>query len=153
MLNGTTKLLASGLLVLSLVWLGLLLGVSFLATPAKFLAPSLSLAVALDVGRHTFRLFSMLEAGFAAAALLLALTAARQLRRLSMLAAALAVLVAIQVLWMLPALDARVELLLDGGRLVPSRLHTFYIAFDAAKCLLLMLVAHAALRLRLALGA
>lgn len=37
-------------LLLAVLWAGLLLGVSFLATPVKFLAPSLSLPVALDVG-------------------------------------------------------------------------------------------------------
>jgi hypothetical protein len=42
-------------------WLGLLIGVAFLATPAKFLAPSLSLPVALDVGRQTFYVFNKVE--------------------------------------------------------------------------------------------
>ena len=37
-------------LIVATLWLGLLLGVAFLATPAKFLAPGL-LPVALDVGR------------------------------------------------------------------------------------------------------
>ena len=36
-------------LVAATLWAGLLMGVSFVATPVKFLAPSLSLAVALDV--------------------------------------------------------------------------------------------------------
>jgi hypothetical protein len=45
-------------LIAAILWLGLLLGVSFLATPAKFLAPSLALPVALDVGRHTFAVFN-----------------------------------------------------------------------------------------------
>jgi hypothetical protein len=36
------------------LWAGMLLGVSFIATPAKFLAPSLPLAQALDVGRSSF---------------------------------------------------------------------------------------------------
>lgn len=34
---------------------------AFLATPAKFLAPSLPLAVALDVGRHTFQVYNRVE--------------------------------------------------------------------------------------------
>ncbi len=36
------------------IWAGLLLGVSFIATPAKFLAPSLPMAQALDVGDGPF---------------------------------------------------------------------------------------------------
>lgn len=50
-----------GVLIAATLWLGLLLGVSFLATPAKFLAPSLTLPVALDVGRHTFFIFNKVE--------------------------------------------------------------------------------------------
>ena len=44
-----------------LLWAGLAIGVAFLATPAKFLALSLSLSVALDVGRHTFRVYNGVE--------------------------------------------------------------------------------------------
>ena len=43
------------------VWLGLVLGVSFLATPVKFRAKSLTRPVALDVGRTTFHAFGKLE--------------------------------------------------------------------------------------------
>ena len=46
---------------LSWTWLGLILGVSFLATPAKFQAETLTLPVALEVGRVTFRLLDRLE--------------------------------------------------------------------------------------------
>ena len=46
---------------LLLVWAGLAVGVAFVATPAKFLAPSLSLPVALDVGRHTFAVYDRIE--------------------------------------------------------------------------------------------
>ena len=44
-----------------MLWLGLQIGVAFLATPTKFLAPSLSLPVALDVGRQTFYVFNKVE--------------------------------------------------------------------------------------------
>ena len=51
----------AGLFAVAMFWLGLLIGVAFLATPAKFLAPSLSLPVALDVGRQTFYVFNKVE--------------------------------------------------------------------------------------------
>src|SRR5690606_9509596 len=57
------------LAVASLVWIGALLGVSFLATPVKFLAPSLTLPVALDVGRQTFHWLNRVEIVLAAATL------------------------------------------------------------------------------------
>ena len=42
-------------------WFGLVVGVSFLATPIKFRAQSLTLPVALDVGRTTFHAMTRLE--------------------------------------------------------------------------------------------
>lgn len=50
-----------GLFAISLRWLGLLIGVAFLATPVKFLAPCLTMAVAFDVGRYTFAAFNKVE--------------------------------------------------------------------------------------------
>lgn len=49
------------ILMLASAWAGFLAGVSFLATPVKFLAPSLTLPVALDVGRQTFFAFNRSE--------------------------------------------------------------------------------------------
>ena len=48
---GTLEHLATKLYLL---WAGLAIGVAFLATPAKFLAPSLSLTVALELGWDPF---------------------------------------------------------------------------------------------------
>lgn len=131
--------------VVALVWIGALLGVSFLATPVKFLAPSLSLPVALDVGRQTFRWFSRVELIFAAAALLTALAHERPWASdraahagggppfAVLLAAFLLAAVAFQMLWLLPTLDARVEIIIQGGMPPPSRLHDFYVGVEAAK--------------------
>src|SRR5699024_5442989 len=49
------------LTLVALIWLGMLLGVSGLATPIKFQAVSLTLPVALDVGQTTFAAFNKME--------------------------------------------------------------------------------------------
>lgn len=131
------------LAVVALIWTGALLGVSFLATPVKFLAPSLSLPVALDVGRQTFLWFSRIELVFACAALLAAGAYERGITRRSgqkgglpyatLLAGFLLAAVAFQVLWLLPTLDARVEIIIQGGMPPPSRLHDIYVGIEATK--------------------
>lgn len=40
-----------GLVVVCLVWAGMVIGISFLEAPVKFMAPSLTRPVGLDVGR------------------------------------------------------------------------------------------------------
>jgi len=142
--------------IVSLVWIGALLGVSFLATPVKFLAPSLTLPVALDVGRQTFHWYNRLELVFAALALASAAwwetpwrrLAARERRGASgapssagiatppygtLLAAFLTAAVALQGAVLLPLLDARVEIILQGGTPPESVLHDVYVIVEAAK--------------------
>ncbi len=114
----------------ALVWAGMVLGVSFLATPAKFLAPSLSRPVALDVGRHTFGTFGWVEVALTAVLGLSAAAPARQ--RPLTLAPGLIVLA--QALWLRPRLDARTRQVVDGGPPPPpSGLHLAYVACEVAK--------------------
>src|SRR5690606_26651116 len=49
------------LAVVALIWIGMILGISGLATPIKFQAASLTLPVALDVGQTTFAAFNKME--------------------------------------------------------------------------------------------
>jgi len=46
-----------------ILWSGLILGVSFIATPVKFMAQNLTMPVAMEIGKVTFRLFNKLEWG------------------------------------------------------------------------------------------
>ena len=115
--------------VLALVWAGMVLGVSFLATPAKFLAPSLPLPVALDVGRHTFRIFGRVELALTA---LLGLRAAAPARH-CLLALSPGLIVLAQALWLRPRLDARTRQVVAGQPPTPSRLHLAYVTSEAAK--------------------
>lgn len=122
----------------ALLWAGLVLGVSFLATPAKFLAPSLSLPIALDVGRSTFHVSILCEAALALSLLGLVLLRRRVSRTVGVLAAAAAAIVALQMFWLLPELDLRVAQVIEGVPLPPSSLHIFYIVADALKLILLV---------------
>ena len=46
---------------LIMLWAGVVIGVSFLAAPAKFNAPTLTLPVAMDVGRQEFGTLNLAE--------------------------------------------------------------------------------------------
>jgi hypothetical protein len=132
--GGTTVVLVAATL-----WLGMLIGVSFIATPVKFTAPTLSLSVALDVGRVTFGLFAKVE-WLAAAALLVAVLFARPSPVLLALTLALAAIVAVEGAWPLPVLTARIEAVIDGAPMAPSNHHILYVALEAAKALCLIAV-------------
>jgi len=120
------------------VWLGILIGVSFMATPIKFSAPSLNLPTALDVGRVTFALLSKTE--WVLCAILVIVTALEWRSRPLRLACclALALLVAGQSIWLLPALDARIDLIIQGGVPAPAAYHQIYIVCEVVKAVLLL---------------
>lgn len=132
------------------LWAGLSLGVAFVAAPAKFLAPGLSLTVALEVGRQTFRLANHLELTLAGLALLLALASPAPRRRLLGLTPPVAIVLA-QALWLIPALDVRTSLVQGGlaqtgaalATPVPpsAGLHALYVAAEALKILALVVAA------------
>jgi hypothetical protein len=103
------------LALLALIWAGMAIGVSGVATPIKFSAPSLSLPIALDIGRATFHFFSRVECGFAAALLLIGL--AIRVSRLGWLPiGVVTALVVLQTTWLLPNLDAHLQSLSPEAR-------------------------------------
>ena len=123
---------------LAFAWAGLVAGISFLEAPVKFTAPSLTLEVGLDVGRHVFGALNRTE-------LILALISAGLMwasrpRRGVWIALGLAwTAVVLQTVWLLPALDARAVLILSGGRPPAApELHVLYGLDEGAKVLALL---------------
>lgn len=121
------------------VWLGMLIGVSFIATPVKFQAAGLSLPVALEVGQVTFALFSLIEWGVAWI-LVLAMLVAWPLHWRHGASLLLCLLVVLQGLWLLPQLDLRVAVIVAGGSVEPSYHHGAYALVEVVKALLLLVL-------------
>jgi hypothetical protein len=127
-------------LKITLLWAGLSLGVAFLATPAKFLATTLTLPVALEVGRQTFQVYHWTEFGFVIVVLALGAGLARRGDWLWRLAVPSLILCA-QVFWLMPALDERVSLIQAAAATVPSSsLHVVYIVGEGLKVLWLLVL-------------
>ncbi len=122
------------------LWAGAVLGGSLIAAPAKFQAQSLTLEVALDVGRAQFRWLGALELGLCVALILFATTALRSgtpgsTKRwiaMSMVGGAV-VLFAVQRLVIMPPLDARALRVIAGKTPEPSSLHRWYIVLECIK--------------------
>ena len=132
--------------IISLLWAGILLGASFLATPAKFLAPSLSLPGALEIGKVTFAVLSWVEYGLL---IVLGISLYLYIRSLSLKPIQvcalfiLLVLVVFQQTRLLPELDLRTTLIIKGEQLGPSNLHFIYVATELLKVIVLIVLATA----------
>ena len=129
---------------LLMLWAGVLIGVSFLAAPAKFGAPGLSLPVAMEVGRREFGALNLTEVGLTVVTLALA-AYARPERTIWLGLGLAAIIVVLQWLWLLPVLDARAELIIQGEMPEPAPWHALYIGAEVVKLLVLLVIAWLAL--------
>lgn len=131
---------ASLLLVLALlVWAGMVAGISFLEAPLKFTAPRITIPLGLGIGRIVFAALNKVELMLAAVAVASSLYL-RVPRRLGGALGVVVTILAMQTLWLLPALDVRALALLAGHPAPPSSLHLVYIGLEVLKLLLLLLI-------------
>ena len=124
----------NSLLFLTTLWTGVLLGISFIAQPAKFGAAGLSREVALSVGRRIFRAMHWLEAVLGVAAMLLAARAPVPVTALVVTAVCI---LAVQVGLLMPRLSRRVDQVLAGQVLPKSADHLVFAALELLKLIVL----------------
>ena len=116
----------------TLIWLGMVLAISFLEAPLKFRAEGLELRVGLAIGRVVFRALNIAEVIWAVV-IAICLTIAGPSGPVLVLAAATAVLLAVQLLVVRPRLNRRSARVLAGQDAPRSRAHHAYIGLEALK--------------------
>ena len=114
----------------------MIVGISFVATPLKFQVPSVTLGIGLDIGRLVFGVFNKIEIAFALLMAFLILLSKKKDKSLVALGLVWLAL-ALQTIWLLPALVDRIQWVLQGRQLPPSSLHSIYIGLEALKILAL----------------
>ncbi|MFV0322321.1 MAG: hypothetical protein ACK5LE_08085 [Alphaproteobacteria bacterium] len=117
------------------IWFGIVVGVSFMATPVKFQATQLDLPVALEVGKVTFQLLAKSERILA-----LGLVAALIFKPKPIVIALVALMAAVllvQQFWLMPALYERVDMVIAGQDLPKSSIHFIYIFVEVFKLIIL----------------
>jgi hypothetical protein len=125
-------------LLLPAVWLGLVLGLSFIETPLKFLAPGITVPLGLGIGRLVFWALAIAGAVLLAAMTVVSVLRPRSDRGAWWLLAGLWATLAVQSLVVRPALSARSDVVIAGGDPGPSALHFVYIATDLVIVALLL---------------
>lgn len=115
-----------------LIWAGLILGISFIATPVKFQSPQLTMPMALDVGKATFHLFNTIE-WFIIIALIVLTAISSDIPKKWPITVLLFCIVALQTFWLLPVLEVRVNAVIAGGTPVPGQYHELYIVLEIFK--------------------
>ncbi len=130
----------------SLIWFGMTVGVSMLATPIRFTASTITRPVALDVGRVVFAALNKAE--FVALIILLILVRiSGRAREFLAPSFALALILLAQATWLLPELSARTDQIIAGVEPTASIAHAAYSFLELTKLFLLVYVGFRSLQI------
>lgn|SRR5690606_18733286 len=128
-------------IAIAFIWVGLILGISFLEAWLKFRAPGVTTAIGLGIGRLVFGLLNKIEWLLA-----LVLVVAAFVQQEPLLATGNVTLLAtvglltMQTVWLLPALDKRAFHVINNQSVSSSYLHIVFIVAELAKVILLIAV-------------
>ncbi|MEV3964920.1 hypothetical protein AB0M34_29210 [Nocardia sp. NPDC050193] len=120
-----------------MLWLGMVLAISFLEAPLKFRAPGVTTELGLGIGRLVFRALNTVEAVLAAVLLVAAVVLAPAGAVWVWLAIAVVILV-VQLAAVRPPLSHRSDRVLAGEELPRSTAHYWYIGLEIAKVIALI---------------
>ena len=126
------------------IWFGMTAGVSMLATPARFAAPTITRVIALDVGRVVFAVLNKAEL-IALILLLIVVRVSNRSRNWWAVSAVLVLIVLAQSVWLLPELADRTAQIISGITPAPSIAHAAYSTLELIKLGLLFSLGVAAL--------
>jgi hypothetical protein len=119
-------------IAVSFVWLGMVLGISFIEAPVKFRATGVTTQIGLGIGRLVFRVMNAAEAILAVVLLVTVIAGAPGPAALASAIVAVAAL-ALQVFAVRPVLNRRTAAVLAGAPHTASHAHQAYIALEVVK--------------------
>jgi len=123
---------------LCLLWCGVLLGVSFIAAPAKFLVAELGIITAVKVGRATFKVYHYFEI-FIVTIVALILFLHRVEKTIWAYFTLLSLVLAIQYFLVQPMVEVNSDRLFAGiENQTKSHAHLYYILCDCLKVIFLL---------------
>ena len=119
------------------VWFGMVLAISFMEAPLKFQAPGITVDLGVGIGRLVFGFVNKVEIVFALILILALWNCTRSWGKIqphlrNTLGLVVLVLM-IQTFILLPVMDARADLRLQGTEIGPSFLHIYYVAGEILK--------------------
>lgn len=115
----------------TLVWLGMVLAISFLETPLRFRAPGVTLPLGLGIGRSVFRALNTVEAVLAVA--IVCCLAVGVPAVAGWAAGVAAGVLVVQLLAVRPGLGRRSDAVLAGRDAPRSRAHVAYVVLEVVK--------------------
>ncbi|MFV0591429.1 MAG: hypothetical protein ACK5M7_08595 [Draconibacterium sp.] len=116
------------------IWIGFVGAISFMEAWLKFRAPGITIALGLGIGRLVFQVLNKIEIVLAAIVIINFMVQKIPLYKKEGLLFLIALgVLALQTVWLIPALDERAVKILEGQNVPDSKLHFVYIALELIK--------------------
>lgn len=123
-------------------WIGFVCAISFLEAWLKFRAPGVTLPIGLGIGRLVFGALNKVEWVFAAVVCISTVMHGKPFMTLpNMCLTAVVMILVMQTVWLLPALDVRAELHMQGKPVPHSYLHFWFVGAEVVKVITLFITA------------
>ena len=133
-------------IALTFVWLGLLIGISFLEAPLKFQAPGVTREIGLSIGIVVFGALNKVELLLGTLIFVL-LIRAKPSRVLWIVYSIIFAFLLTQTFWLTPELVIRAKAIIAGETVPPSPLHGITIVLEGLKIIALITAGTMSLKL------
>jgi hypothetical protein len=127
-----------------ILWLGFVLSISFMEAWLKFQAEGVTQVIGLSIGRLVFGVLNKVELFFMIALLFSTLKAYgfKINKTLKTILISLLVILLAQTFYLLPILDQRAVMIIDGTTPDSTYLHFYYVFLELLKVILLVVFSH-----------
>lgn len=132
------------IIVISVLWLGFVLSISFMEAWLKFQAEGVTLAIGLGIGKLVFGALNKVEIFFLILLLISSFKRYWYLPKkiLKYTLIGLVIIVFLQTFHLLPILDQRADMIIRGEQPSPSYFHFYYVVLEICKVFMLSLFIH-----------
>lgn len=127
------------LTVIIFLWTGFVCAISFMEAWLKFRAPGVTLPVGLSIGRLIFKALLSVEWVFAGLSVLLVFYGEYYQHTDIVFLAIPIFLLLVQSVWLFPAMNRRVEVIISGAEPPKSAHHFYYIGAELVKVVSLVI--------------
>lgn len=115
------------------LWIGFVCAISFMEAWLKFRAPGISIPLGLGIGRLVFGALNKVEWVLMLSILVQLLFPMRVFAKRNMIILIPVIIVLLQTFLLLPFLDQRAEIIIQGGTVPSSNMHFYYIILEFVK--------------------
>ncbi len=124
--------------IITFVWVGMVLGISFVEAPLKFRAPNITRQLGLGIGKIVFGALNKIEIVFSLI-LIVSFLLGKFSLKYNFVYGLVLFLLCIQTIWLIPVLHRRADRIIAGQKVSKTYHHILFIILEILKISLLLI--------------